>query len=155
MAAAYCGRRSHTGTAPKEHTFLPHPEGEVPGQANNPIMSDSAKTSALDSMPGATSGSVYNAAEHGKPIQGQTSQERHSGTAVSDRQGYESLSGGKTGDGSVFEKARKGGLDLEGKATDMKGTKGSLGRTTEERARKEGAESRIPVSAEEVASERR
>lgn len=142
------------GTAPKEQTFLPHPEGEVPGQANNPIMSDASKTSALDSLPGATSGSVYNAAEHGKPIQGQTSQERHSGKVVSERQGYESLSGGTSGDGSVFEKARKEGLDLEGKAADMKGTKGSLGRTTE-RARKEGAESRIPVSAEEVASERR
>lgn len=50
-------------------------------------MESSTRTDPLD-MPGATSGSVHNATEFGKPMQGQTSNELH-GTHKKDRTGVE------------------------------------------------------------------
>ena len=61
------------GSAPKERTFQPNPEGEVPGQADNPDIT--MQSDPLD-MPGATSGDVHKGLGH--PGQGQTSNElRH------------------------------------------------------------------------------
>lgn len=51
-------------------------------------MEPSTRTDPLD-MPGATSGSVHNAAEFGKPMQGQASNELHGGTHKKDRTGVE------------------------------------------------------------------
>lgn len=55
------------GTAPSKDTFQPNAESEAPGQAD-----------ALGSLPGATSGSVHNATQFGKPAQGESSAEAHS-----------------------------------------------------------------------------
>jgi hypothetical protein len=68
------------GSAPKESTFRPNPQNEVPGQALNPDASRDetegmGRTSALDTFPTATSKDVYNATKWGKPLQGMTSRE--------------------------------------------------------------------------------
>jgi hypothetical protein len=137
-----------TGTAPSKDTHRPKPESEVPGQA---------QTDALGSLPGATSGSVHNATQFGKPAQGESSAERHS-DKTERRTGLEGHLGhgqsAETGDGSVEGKVRAIGADLEGRAAELKGQKGASG-ASEGGVSWPGAESVQPVSAEEVASERR
>lgn len=143
------------GTAPKQDTFQPNAESEVPGQAQNDVATGT--TSALDSLPGATSGSVHNATQFGKPAQGESSAEAHS-DKTERRTGLEGhLQSGQsatTGDGSVEDKARAIGVDLEGRAGELKGQKGASG-ASEGGVNWPGAESVEPVSAEGVASERR
>jgi len=112
-------------------------------------MDASAGTGALD-MPGATSGEVHNQNQWGNPLPGQTSVEMH-GRRKKERSGLEGT-GAVAGDG-VEDKAREQGLDLEGRAAEMKGRKGASG-SEEGGLRWPGAEERLPVSAEEVAAER-
>jgi len=66
------------GTAPKESTYQPNPQGEVPGQALNDNVDRShgkegVRTDPLSTMPGATSADVHTGLGH--PGQGQTSTE--------------------------------------------------------------------------------
>lgn len=139
------------GTAPSKDTFQPNPESEVPGQAHN------GAAAALGSLPGATSGTVHNATQFGKPAQGESSAEAHS-DKTERRTGLGGhLQPGQsatTGDGSVEEKARATGADLEGRAAELKGQKGASG-ASEGGVNWPGAESAEPVSAEALASERR
>lgn len=101
----------------------------------------------MDSLPGATSATVHNDTQFGKPIGGQTSQEHH-GVEKKDRTGL----GTVTGDGSVEKKVRGLGTDLEGRAGELKGQKGVSG-SSEGGLAWQGADERVPASAEEVASE--
>ncbi|POS75566.1 hypothetical protein DHEL01_v206048 [Diaporthe helianthi] len=143
------------GTAPSKDTHKPNPVSEVPGQAQND--DTTAQTDALDSLPGATSASVHNATQFGKPLHGETSAEKHSAKP----QGRTGLAGhlghgqsAATGDGSAESKARATGADLEGRAAQLKGQKGASG-ASEGGLNWPGAESAHPVGAEGVASERR
>ncbi|KAK7699632.1 hypothetical protein SLS64_011586 [Diaporthe eres] len=134
------------GTAPSKDSFQPNAESEVPGQAD-----------ALGSLPGATSGSVHNATQFGKPAQGESSAEAHSDkkerrTGVEGHLQYGQSA--ETGDGSVEGKARAIGADLEGRAGELKGQKGASG-ASEGGVNWPGAESAEPVSAEALAFERR
>jgi hypothetical protein len=143
------------GTAPCKDSFEPNAESEVPGQGQNDIAT--AQTDALGSLPGATSASVHNATQFGKPVQGESSAEAHS-DKTERRTGLEGhLQYGQpatTGDGSIEEKARATGADLEGRAGELKGQKGASG-VVEGGVNWPGAESAEPVSVEELASERR
>ncbi|ROT41677.1 hypothetical protein SODALDRAFT_331448 [Sodiomyces alkalinus F11] len=59
------------GTAPKENTYQPQTQHEVPGQASNPYTT--TRTEASDTLPGATSADVHKGLGH--PGSGQTSNE--------------------------------------------------------------------------------
>ncbi|KAI3394535.1 hypothetical protein diail_2584 [Diaporthe ilicicola] len=141
------------GTAPSNDTFTPNPESEFPVQAQNPA--ETTTTSALDSLSGATSGSVHNATQIGKPVRDETSRAAHTekqarvGIAGRIRPGESA----ESGDGSVQGKARETGADLEGRAGDMKGQRGASG-ATEGGLNWPGAESAVPVNAESLAAER-
>ncbi|KAG6355358.1 hypothetical protein INS49_003320 [Diaporthe citri] len=143
------------GTAPSKDAFQPNPESEVPGQAQNNVAT--TQTDALGSLPGATSGSVHNATQFGKPAQGESSAEAHS-DKTERRTGVEGHlqygQSAETGDGSVEGKARAIGADLEGRAGELEGQKGASG-AAEGGVNWPGAESAEPVSAEALASERR
>ncbi|KAJ0123901.1 hypothetical protein J7T55_012373 [Diaporthe amygdali] len=143
-----------SGTAPSKDAFTPNAESEVPGQAQNDAAT--ARTDALSSLPGATSGSIHNATEFGKPAQGETSAEAH-GNQKQSRTGNEGrIQPGQsleTGDGSVEGKARAIGADLDGRAGELKGQKGASG-ASEGGVNWPGAESAEPVGAEELAAER-
>ncbi|KUI54201.1 hypothetical protein VP1G_01665 [Cytospora mali] len=140
------------GTAPRENTYQPNAQSEIPGQAQNP--GTEASTGALD-IPGATSGDVYNRTEFGKPVQGQTSSELH-GSKKKDRTGFEGRAQPghalETGDGSVEGKVRGLGADLEGRAGELKGQKGMSG-GSEGGVNWQGADEKLPTSAEELAAE--
>ncbi|KAI1279018.1 hypothetical protein F5Y07DRAFT_60566 [Xylaria sp. FL0933] len=126
------------GTAPREHTYQPNPEGEFPAQAygNTP--------SAADTLQGATSQDVYTGM--GKPLQGQTSREinkSHGGHRKREEGTGWVAHGGSQGVDVVREK----GADLpEGVE---KGTRGKAS------ADYPAAEDRVPASAEEIAAERK
>ncbi|OJD30773.1 uncharacterized protein BKCO1_5600032 [Diplodia corticola] len=117
------------GTAPASSTHAPQNDPEIaPGS-----------TTALDSLPGATSGDVHTGLGH--PGSGQTSQELH----------HDGNRGGLAGVGATdkqstvdahdpgFSSQRALGKDVE------TGTRGTVGGAP--------AEERLPASAEEVASE--
>ena len=134
------------GSAPAENTFQPNPINEVPGQADNENVlrghgKESTKTSALDSIPGATSGDVHKGLGH--PGQGQTSADKD----VSGRSGLMGVgaSGVQSGMGGVDERtdASQRGIEKEGSRT--KDTVGEFAA---------GAEERLPATADEVAAER-
>ncbi|GAB1311495.1 hypothetical protein MFIFM68171_01705 [Madurella fahalii] len=145
------------GTAPKEHTYQPNPVNVTPGQALNPDMDPSSRTSAL-SMPGATSQDVHNQNTFARPMEGQVSRELHNqipgkkgddrahatGHRKKERSGLEGVGAtATTSDETVEGRARALGADLpEGVERGIKG-KGP------------GAEETIPASATEVASEKR
>lgn len=130
---------------------------ETPGQALN--VETTTRTDPLDfGATAATSGTIHNATEFGRPMQGQTSAEQH-GSKKKDRTGVEGriTSGNpsaETGDGSVESKVRGAGADLEGRAGELKGQKGYSG-AAEGGSKVPGAEEALPASAEEVASELR
>ncbi|KAI1778732.1 hypothetical protein F4818DRAFT_227257 [Hypoxylon cercidicola] len=128
------------GTAPREHTFQPRPEGETP--AEYPNVESQRLTDPSDTLGGATSQSVH--AGPGKPVQGQTSVEMHgdhTGRRKKESAGLEGV-GASVGNDSVRQK----GADLpEGVEKGSKG-KGSVDYPS--------ATERLPVSAEEVAAER-
>lgn len=93
------------GTAPKENTFVPQPNNEVPPSTNyatNPraVDPDSTTVNASDSIPGATSADVSTGLGH--PGQGQTSTEiRHDGAHGRKKQthGLEGVGAGGDRDG--------------------------------------------------------
>ncbi|KAK4673895.1 hypothetical protein QC763_115950 [Podospora pseudopauciseta] len=104
------------GSAPKESTFYPNPIHEIPGQAMNPNMDPSLRTSALD-IPGADSKEIYNESGAGsRPIEGQTANEiRHEKARKTDRLGIAAHGGtDTTGDGSIGGILRERGMELPG-----------------------------------------
>ncbi|TDZ27713.1 hypothetical protein C8035_v009465 [Colletotrichum spinosum] len=128
------------GTAPAENSFAPDAASETPGQALNPDAHPAGTTGALD-FPGATSGDVH--AGMGKPVQGQTSNELH-GAKVRHRTGESAgLEGVGASQGDSFRERR----------LDVGVEPGARGKTNAENVTP--AEDRVPVSAEEVGSERR
>lgn len=131
------------GTAPRESTFTPNAQSEIPSQAHNP--------DPLDFPGAATSGSVHSATEFGKPLDGQTGGAEHHGSRKKDRVAV-GAGGAETGDGSVDRKVRGLGADLEGRAGELKGLKGASG-AVEGGSDWTGAEERIPTSAEELSAE--
>jgi hypothetical protein len=143
------------GTAPPQHSYRPNPQSEVPGQALNPDVEPSSRTDALGSVPGATSASVYNDNEFGKPMQGLEQRELHgvhAGKRKKEHSGLEGVSA-STREETIEGKVRGTGADLEGPAGEMKGKKGWSG-SEEGGLQWSGAEEREPVRAEEVAAER-
>lgn len=127
------------GTAPQSRTFERNNQNETPGQANNPNISKETWTSASDTIGGATSADVHTG--YGHPGQGQTSSELHDSTA----KGGRGLAG-VGADQSDTVRARGEDIDFP------KGTKGYSGQNRENI---QGADERLPQSAESVASERR
>ncbi|RWA04278.1 hypothetical protein EKO27_g10831 [Xylaria grammica] len=125
------------GTAPREDTYQPRPEGEFSAQAYG------TAPSAADTIGGATSQDVYQGM--GKPLQGQEAREinkRHGGHNKKSGTGFAGV-GGSQG----VDSAREKGADLpEGVYRGMRG------KGTDEYP---GAGDRVPASAEEVASERK
>ncbi|ROV98734.1 hypothetical protein VMCG_06703 [Cytospora schulzeri] len=130
------------GTAPRENTFQPNTQSEVPGKAQNPWSESS--TGAMD-IPGATAGDVYNKTEFGKPVQGQTSSELHGGKK--DRIGFE----GRAQPGRSLESG-DGSVEGKGRAGELKGQKGMSG-ASEGGLNWPGAEEIQPTSSEELAAE--
>jgi hypothetical protein len=136
------------GTAPKDKTFTPNPENEVPGQADNADVV--GKSDPLD-FPGATSGDVHTGLGH--PGSGQTSTELH-GSGKKERSGLAGAGAqGGTGlreDGmnrEFRELGRERGVDEHG-PNNSRPRDGGAGREVQ------GAESVVPVGAGEVAAER-
>ncbi|KAI0405496.1 hypothetical protein F4802DRAFT_172047 [Xylaria palmicola] len=124
------------GTAPREDTYQPRPEGEYSAQAYD------AAPSAADTLGGATSKDVYQGM--GKPMQGQERRETektHGGHRKKEGTGFAGI-GGEQG----VDMARQKGAHLpESVEKDTRG-KGS--------GDYPAAEDRVPMSADEVASER-
>lgn len=125
------------GTAPADRAFRPDPTSEVPGQASNPQMQSG--TSATDTLPGATSADVHQG--YGHPGEGMTSQELHGGKRKNNGAGLEGV--GANSSDPIHER----GFDRD-YATGQRGKSGNTENWP-------GAEEQVPVSAEEVASERR
>ncbi|OTA92226.1 hypothetical protein M434DRAFT_21993 [Hypoxylon sp. CO27-5] len=128
----------HTpGTAPREHTFQPRPEGEIPAGAQE-------LTDPADTLGGTTSQAVHTGL--GKPIQGQTAAELHGDLHGDHTSRRKKEHTGLEGVGaSVSDSMRQKGADLpEGVE---KGTRGKGS------ADYPSASERIPASAEEVAAE--
>ncbi|KAI1765662.1 hypothetical protein GGR53DRAFT_254093 [Hypoxylon sp. FL1150] len=120
------------GTAPREHTFQPHPEGEIPVQEQ--------VTDPSDTLTGATSQTVHTG--YGKPMQGMTGRELHGmhpGKRKKERSGLEGVGA------SLRRPVREKGADLPEGAVKGKNVKGS--------AEYPSASERVPASAEEVAAE--
>ncbi|KAI1407895.1 hypothetical protein F5Y13DRAFT_120892 [Hypoxylon sp. FL1857] len=132
------------GTAPREHTFQPRPEGETPAVAPN--VESQRLTDPADTLGGTTSQAVHTGL--GKPIQGQTGAELHGDLHGDHTSRRKKEHAGLEGVGaSVGDSARQKGADLpEGVE---KGTRGKGS------ADYPSASERIPASAEEVAAERK
>lgn len=137
------------GSAPASKTFQPNPIDETPGQADNELAGrmhgkESTQTGALD-MPGATSADVHQG--YGHPGQGQTSQElRHEGAhgRKKDPPGLDGRDLGGSGlVGEESTEARRLQKDHEGGPIVEREHNVSL----------EGAEDKLPTSAEQLASE--
>lgn len=128
------------GTAPRENTYQPRPEGEVPAQAYN----DNNIASAADvALQGATSADLYTGM--GKPIQGQEKREIEKPSGGHRKKERTGVAGRGGSDG--VDIVREKGADLpEGVE------KGMRGKASDEYPR---AEDRVPASAEEIASERK
>ncbi|KAF6787309.1 hypothetical protein CSOJ01_15254 [Colletotrichum sojae] len=127
------------GTAPPEATFKPNPVSEIPGQALNP---DATTRTAADDFPGATSADVHKGM--GKPLQGQTNREArgvHVGHRKRESAGLEGVGA------SEKDNFRERRLDRDVEP-------GARGKTRNAE-NVPGAEDRVPVSAEELSSERR
>ncbi|KAK0656205.1 hypothetical protein B0T16DRAFT_318336 [Cercophora newfieldiana] len=132
------------GSAPKEHTFYPNPQSEVPGQALNDNMDPSLRTGALD-IPGATSQSVYDTSPFSRPMQGESSSEMRSN--ITGRSGLEGV-GASTSDRTVEGMVRQKGADLP------EGIERGVRSKVEKSEGGYEAQQRTPASAGEVASER-
>ncbi|KAI1800236.1 hypothetical protein F4811DRAFT_540153 [Daldinia bambusicola] len=110
------------GTAPREHTFQPRPDGETPAEAPN--VESQQLTDPADTLGGTTSQAVYTGL--GKPIQGQSGAELH-GKLQGDhmnrrKKEHAGLEGTGASVGDVGDTVRQKGADLpEGVE---KGTKG-------------------------------
>ncbi|KAI1391758.1 uncharacterized protein F4822DRAFT_388369 [Hypoxylon trugodes] len=128
------------GTAPREHTFQPRPEGETPAEAPN--VEAQRLTNPTDTLGGTTSQAVHTGL--GKPIQGQTGAELHGDNQGRRKKEHAGLEGVGA---SVGDTVRQKGADLpEGVEKGTRG-KGSVDYPS--------ASERIPASAEEVAAERK
>ncbi|PWY89913.1 hypothetical protein BO70DRAFT_358927 [Aspergillus heteromorphus CBS 117.55] len=135
------------GTAPASSSYRPNPVNEVGGQALNPNVErahgkESVKTSAADTLIGATSQDVYTGLGH--PGSGQTSQElHHDGQAGRKGQsaGLEQVGAFQTG---KYERQipSQRGLERDEARPGQRGDKGAL-----------SAEDRIPEPAETAAAE--
>lgn len=125
------------GTAPREHTFQPRPEGEIPARTQQ-------LTDPTDTLGGTTSQAVHTGL--GKPIQGQTAAELHGDLHGDHTSRRKKEHAGLEGVGaSVGDSVRQKGADLpEGVE---KGTRGKGS------ADYPSASERVPASAEEVAAE--
>lgn len=102
------------GTAPKEHSYHPNTESDIPGQALNPDMDPSLRTGALD-MPGSTSQGIYKDSLYSRPMQGQMSREMkgaHAGKRKGERSGLEGV-GASTSDNTIEGKVRRVGADRD------------------------------------------
>ncbi|KAL3954743.1 hypothetical protein ACCO45_010306 [Purpureocillium lilacinum] len=118
------------GTAPASRTFQPQPVNET-------VPSGGAVPAASDTLPGATSADVHRGLGH--PGQGMTSQELHGGKRKKDGAGLEGVGA------NASDPAHERGFDRDYET-------GYRGKAREDYP---GAEERVPVSAEQVASERR
>ncbi|KAH7009996.1 hypothetical protein EDB80DRAFT_416788 [Ilyonectria destructans] len=123
------------GTAPADRSFAPQPQHEIPGQALNPDMQNG--TSATQTLPGATSADVHQG--YGHPGEGMTSKELHGGKRKHAGAGLEGV--GASSSDPIHER----GFDSDHE----KGQRTTSGDTEEWQV----AEERIPVTAEELASE--
>ncbi|KAM5347210.1 hypothetical protein ACJ41O_010215 [Fusarium nematophilum] len=124
------------GTAPPERSFEPQTSTEYPAQAAGM----KGGVSAADTIQGATSADVHTG--HGHPGSGMTSQEEHGGKR-------KHIGAGLEGVGANFrDPIHDKGADRDYET----GYRGKSGQAVEDYP---GAEERVPVSAEEVASERR
>ncbi|KAI1453236.1 hypothetical protein F4805DRAFT_383619 [Annulohypoxylon moriforme] len=133
------------GTAPRENTFQPRPEGETPVEA--PFEeSQHHLANPTDTLGGTTSRAVHTGL--GKPIQGQSGAELHGDLHGDHTSRRKKEHTGLEGVGSsIGDTVRQKGADLpEGveKGTSGKGS-----------ADYPSASERIPTSAEEVAAERK
>ncbi|KAI2627136.1 hypothetical protein GGS21DRAFT_528735 [Xylaria nigripes] len=125
------------GTAPREHTFEPQPEGEFPAQAYG------TAPSAAETIGGSTSQDLYRGM--GKPMQGQEAREIKKPHGIHNKKEGTGFAG--VGGIQGVDTAREKGVDLpEGVHKGMRG-KGS--------DEYPAAEDRVPASADEVASERK
>ncbi|KAL9099130.1 MAG: hypothetical protein Q9163_005324 [Psora crenata] len=97
------------GSAPAESTFTPNPVSEIPSQALNPDNDrrhgkESTKTSASDTLGGATSADVHKGMGH--PGQGMTSKElKHDGNQTASKEGSGLASVGASGTASSNQMA--------------------------------------------------
>ncbi|KAI1330004.1 hypothetical protein F5Y16DRAFT_364673 [Xylariaceae sp. FL0255] len=121
------------GTAPRESTFQPRPTGEI-----LPSAEGEATTSAADTLTGSTSEELYKGM--GKPLQGQENRELKGAHLRKRKKEREGLAGVGAGDVEIHGAHAE---RMEG--AHQRSTEGGEG----------GAEDQIPVSAEEVASERK
>ncbi|PYH94862.1 hypothetical protein BO71DRAFT_324491 [Aspergillus ellipticus CBS 707.79] len=135
------------GTAPASSSFRPNPVGEVGSQALNPNVErahgkERVKTSAGDTLMGATSKDVYTGLGH--PGSGMTSQElHHDGQSGRKGQsaGLEQVGGFQTG---KYERQlpHQRGLERDEARPGQRGDKGAL-----------AAEDRLPEPADTAAAE--
>ncbi|KAI9709117.1 MAG: hypothetical protein M1820_003563 [Bogoriella megaspora] len=139
------------GTAPRDRTFAPNANNEAPPlqDYSSNVDPEAERTSAADTLGGATSGDVHTGLGH--PGQGQSSAERHhDGQSHRKHQGNElaGLSGAQTQGERVVDGRDPGFTSQRALEKDVEaGTRGTVGGPA--------AEERIPESAEGLASERR
>ncbi|KAF4976081.1 hypothetical protein FZEAL_7214 [Fusarium zealandicum] len=119
------------GTAPPENSFQPQPDNDVPAQ--------SVGVSASDTLGGSTSADVHTG--YGHPGSGMTSQEMHGGKRNNNGSGLEGVGANPT------DPIHQMGADRD-HPTNYRGKGG------ENALSYPGAEDRVPVSAEQVASGR-
>lgn len=122
------------GSAPSDRTFQPSP---ISGQSQNPEITDEVRTSAEESIHGATSADLNKGI--GQPMIGETSRElRHNaekGRPPKSRYGLEGVGA------SATDPVKQRGLDMDHQKHAV-------------RPDKLGAEDRLPEDAETVAAER-
>ncbi|CAM1501529.1 Fc.00g035130.m01.CDS01 [Cosmosporella sp. VM-42] len=123
------------GTAPKNRSFEPGSQGEIPAQTADPDMEN--RTSAADTLQGATSGEVYQGM--GRPVDGMSSREMHGGPHKHNRSGLEGVGA------NAEDPIHKYGFDRDYPI----GERGKSGDTENW----PGADERIPTSAEELSHE--
>lgn len=130
------------GSAPADRTFKPNPVNEIPGQADNADSSET--TSASDTLGGATSADVHTGLGHPGSGMG-SAEERHDGKTkrARDNQGLQ----GKAEGGSGLT----GDANAEA-ASLLKDHKSGHQTENEHNVSLDGAESKEPVGAEQVAS---
>ena len=129
------------GSAPKSSTFQPNPVNEVPGQANNP---DATSTTGALDMPGSTSADVHTGLGH--PGQGQSSsQAHHDGKSTRVKEGLGTVGQAEGGSGL------HGDTSVEARNLQKEHAGGHV-TEREHNLSLDGAESKEPVGAEQVAS---
>ncbi|KAI0101065.1 hypothetical protein F4814DRAFT_432134 [Daldinia grandis] len=130
------------GTAPRENTFQPRPDGETLAEAPN--VESQRLTDPVDTLGGTTSQAVHTGL--GKPIQGQSGAELHGSLHGDHTSRRKKEHAGLEGTGaSIGDSVRQKGGDLpEGVE------KGTRGKGSTEYP---SAADRVPTSAEELAAE--